>query len=112
MAIAAASKDHRFQPVREEELDEIEIEVSVLSKPWRIKSVDEIQLGVHGVIISKGFKSGIFLPEVATDWSFTKEEFLSRLSSEKAGLPADAWKDPKTKIEIFTTTKFTKEDLK
>jgi AmmeMemoRadiSam system protein B/AmmeMemoRadiSam system protein A len=112
MAVAAASRDPRFQPVKAEELDEIDIEVSVLSKPWQIKSVDEITLGEHGVIVSRGFRNGLFLPEVATDWGFTKEEFLSRLCSEKAGLPADCWKDPKTKIEIFKTTKFTKDDLK
>ena len=111
MAIAAATKDPRFQPIKEDELDEIEIEVSVLSKPWRIKNADEIKLGVHGVIVSQGFRNGLFLPEVATDWGFTKDEFLSRLCSEKAGLPADCWKDPKTKIEIFKTTKFTKKDL-
>jgi len=112
MAIAAASEDPRFNPVTPGELKELRIEVSVLSKPRPIKSIDEIKLGEHGVIISQGaFHSGLFLPEVATEWGFTKEEFLSRLASEKAGLPADAWKNPQTKLEIFTTTKFTREDL-
>jgi len=112
MAIAAVSQDPRFKPVTPDEIDIIEIEVSVLSKPWKIDSIDEIKLGTHGVIISKGFKSGLFLPEVATDFGFTKEEFLSRLASEKAHLAPNAWRDPKTTLKIFTTTKFTEKDLK
>jgi len=112
MAIAAAVEDPRFNPVTTDELKDLDIEVSVLSLPWQIKDVSEIELGVHGVIVSQGlFHSGLFLPEVATETGWTKEEFLSQLCSQKAGLPADAWKDPKTKIEIFTTTKFTQEDV-
>ncbi|HLF17640.1 MAG TPA: AmmeMemoRadiSam system protein B [Candidatus Omnitrophota bacterium] len=112
MAVAAASEDPRFNPVTKEELKDLDIEVSVLSLPWQIKDVSEIELGVHGVIVSQGFRSGLFLPEVASETGWSKEQFLSYLCAEKASLPADAWKDPKTKIEIFTTTKFTQEDVK
>jgi len=77
-----------------------------------LKNVDEIELGVHGVIVSQGpFHHGVFLPQVATDTNWTKEEFLSQLCSQKAGLPADAWKDPKTKIEIFTADVFSEKDV-
>jgi len=112
MAIASAAKDPRFPPVKPEELDSIEVEVSVLSKPWVIKNVDEIQLGVHGVIVSQGpYHSGVFLPQVAEDTQWTKEEFLSQLCSQKANLPPDAWKDPNTKIEIFTADVFDEKDV-
>ena len=112
MAISSATKDPRFPPVTVNELDDIDIEVSVLSKPVVIKNVDEIQLGVHGVIVSQGpFHSGVFLPQVAEETQWSKEEFLSQLCSQKANLPADAWKDPKTKIEIFTAEVFSEKDV-
>ena len=113
MAISAASDDPRFQPVKADELDEIEIDISVLSKPWSIKNTDEIIMGVHGVIVSQGpFRQGIFLPEVATETGWSKEQFLNELCSQKAGLPSDCWKDSKTKIDIFTTESFSEKDLK
>jgi AmmeMemoRadiSam system protein A len=112
MAISAASSDPRFPPVEVEELDDLEVEVSVLSKPRVIKDVEEIQLGVHGVIVSQGpFHSGVFLPQVAEETQWTKEEFLSQLCAQKAQLPADAWKNPKTKIEIFTAEVFSEKDV-
>ena len=112
MAISAASQDPRFQPVKSEELNDIDIEISVLSKPRVIKNVGEIELGTHGVIVSQGsWHQGLFLPQVATDTGWSKEEFLSQLCSQKAHLPADAWKDPKTKIEIFTADVFSEKTL-
>jgi len=111
MAVAAASADHRFTPVTHEELKDIDIEVSVLSKPWVVKSADEIELGKHGVIISRGGKSGVFLPQVATDTGWSKEEFLGQLCSQKAGLPWDCWKDPATKVEVFTANVFGEHDV-
>ncbi len=112
MAVSAAVKDPRFPALTKEELKDIDIEISVLSKPWRITNVDEIQLGVHGVIVSGGmFNRGVYLPQVATETGWSKEQFLSSLCSQKAGLPADAWKDPKTVIEIFTASVFSEEDV-
>jgi len=112
VAISAAAEDPRFPPVTVEELDDIDVEVSVLSQPRTITDVDEIQLGVHGVIVSQGpSHNGVFLPQVADETQWTKEEFLSQLCSQKAGLPADAWKDPKTKIEIFTADVFSEKDV-
>lgn len=113
MAISSATKDPRFPPVKETELDSLEIEVSVLSKPRVIKNVDEIQLGVHGVIVSQGPRYyGVFLPQVADETGWSKEKFLSELCSQKAGLSPDAWKDPKTKIEIFTAEVFSEKDVR
>ncbi len=112
MALAAASEDPRFKPVSVSELKSIDLEISVLSRPWRIKDVSEITLGIHGVMISKGRSRGVFLPQVATETRWSKEEFLSQLCSQKAGLPTDCWKDPATVIEIFTAEVFgEKENL-
>ena len=107
MAIAAASEDPRFHPVTEDELKDIDIEVSVLSKPRVAKSADEIVLGEHGVIVSRGyFNRGVFLPQVATETGWSKDRFLSELCSQKAGLPPDCWKMPGTTLEIFTANVF------
>ena len=112
MAISSSTKDPRFTPVKEEELHLLDVEVSVLSKPRVIDSIDEIEMGVHGVIISQGPNHhGVFLPQVANSTGWTKEEFLSQLCTQKANLPADAWKDPKTTIEIFTADVFSEEDV-
>ncbi len=112
MAIAAAVSDPRFSPVTDEELKDIDIEVSVLSKPWVAKNADEIQMGVHGVIVSRGWMHrGVFLPQVATETGWSREEFLSQLCAQKAGLPANAWKDPKTTLELFTATVFSEQDV-
>lgn len=112
MAISSATNDYRFKPIQKDELEHIQIEISVLSKPRRIKSIDEIDLGVHGVIVSKGDKSGVFLPQVAESTGWTKEQFLSELCDQKAGLPRDCWKDPqKTIIEIFTADVFSDKGI-
>ena len=112
MAVSSATKDPRFEPLHKEELDEIEVEVSVLSKPRVVKNTDEIVMGKHGVIVSKGpFHGGVFLPKVATETGWNKEEFMAQLCSQKAGLPRDCWKDPKTKIEIFTAQEFSEKDF-
>lgn len=112
MAISAASQDPRFPPVEPGELGDIDIEISVLSKPWAIKDVGAIELGTHGVIVSQGpWHQGVFLPQVATDTGWSKEEFLSQLCSQKAHLPPDAWQDPKTKIEIFTADVFSENNI-
>ncbi|MFH1359951.1 MAG: AmmeMemoRadiSam system protein B [Candidatus Omnitrophota bacterium] len=112
MAIAAATQDPRFPRLQESELKDIDLEISVLSKPWRMASINEFQAGVHGAIVRRGFHQGVFLPQVATETGWGKEEFLSNLCTHKAGLPADAWKDPRTTVEIFTADVFSEKDLK
>jgi len=112
MAIASATQDPRFRPVSAEELDQLDLEISVLSKPWRISDPNDIELGVHGVMISRGpFNQGLFLPQVATGQGWNLDQFLSYLCTEKAGLPADAWKDPSTIIEIFTAQVFSEKNF-
>ena len=112
MAVEAATQDPRFNPVGLEELKNIDIEVSVLSPMERIVNSDEIQLGVHGVLVRKGLRSGVFLPQVATETGWSKEEFMSNLCLYKAGLAADAWKDKSTEIYVFTAEVFSEKGLK
>ncbi len=110
MAIAACSEDPRFPPVNNDELNKLEYEVSVLSRPQIINDWQKIKLGEHGVIVRKGFRSGVFLPQVATETGWSLEEFLSQLCAQKAGLPADCYKnDPDIILEIFTAQVFSKK---
>ncbi|MFA5024501.1 MAG: AmmeMemoRadiSam system protein B [Patescibacteria group bacterium] len=107
MAIAAATDDNRFNPVAPEELKDLTYEVSVLSVPQAINDWRQIRLGQDGVIVKKGFKSGVFLPQVATETNWTLEEFLSQLCVQKAGLAADCYKnDSAVEISIFQTQVF------
>jgi AmmeMemoRadiSam system protein B/AmmeMemoRadiSam system protein A len=93
MAVAAAVQDFRFPPVSPEELDKLEIEISVLTPMRRITSIDEITMGKHGIYIKKGSKGGTFLPQVATETGWSKEEFLGHCAQDKAGIGWDGWKD-------------------
>ena len=93
MARAAAFEDPRFMPVRREELADIDIEISVLTPMRRISSIDEFQLHKHGIYIRKGRRSGTFLPQVADQVNWTKEEFLGHCSQDKAGLGWNGWRD-------------------
>lgn len=101
-ALCAALQDPRFPPVGPDELDELEIEVSILSAPWPMRSLDDLVLGRHGVVVQRGLRRGLFLPQVATEHHLDKEAFLSRCCSEKAGLPPSAWRDPDTSVLLFT----------
>jgi hypothetical protein len=93
MARAAAFEDPRFMPVTKDELKDIDIEISVLTPMRRIQSLDEFQLHKHGIYIKKGYRSGTFLPQVADEVNWTKEEFVSHCAQDKAGIGWDGWKD-------------------
>ena len=93
MARAAAFEDPRFPPVHREELGDIDIEISVLTPMRRIQSLDEFHLHKHGIYIRKGYRSGTFLPQVADEVNWTKEEFVGHCSQDKAGLGWDGWRD-------------------
>jgi len=112
MAIEAATADPRFAPVRYEELKDIDIEVSVLSPLKKVDSPEEIILGKHGVIVKRGFRQGVFLPQVAEETGWSKEEFLSYLCAHKAGLPPEAWKDKDTELYVFTACVFSEGEFK
>lgn len=106
MAVEAAVGDPRFPAVGLSELGGLEIEISVLSPLELIDDPAKIQMGKHGVLIKKGSRSGVFLPQVATETGWGREEFLSNLCSHKAGLAPDAWKDKSTEIYIYTAEVF------
>lgn len=111
MAVEAALSDPRFSPVTLEELKDLDIEISVLSPMRKIDNPDNIRLGIDGVLVRKGFRSGVFLPQVATETGWSKDEFLSNLCSHKAGLAPDAWKDKDTEILTFTAEVFSEKEL-
>lgn len=98
MAKAAAFEDPRFYGVTMEELDDIDIEISVLTPMKRIQNIDEFELGKQGIFIRKGYHTGTFLPQVADEVSWTKEEFLGHCSQDKAGIGWDGWKT----AELYT----------
>jgi AmmeMemoRadiSam system protein B/AmmeMemoRadiSam system protein A len=106
LAISSATQDPRFYPVKYEELKDIDIEISVMSPLKKVASADDIIMGTHGVYIKKGFNSGLFLPQVATETGWDKVTFLRQLCSGKAGLPQDAWKEKDTEIYVFTADIF------
>ena len=106
MAIESAVSDSRFQPVGIEELADLTFEVSILSLPKKAKSPDEIRMGEDGVVLKSGGHSGVFLPKVAEETGWEKEEFLNELCSQKAGLAPDCWKDPATELYTFTAQDF------
>ena len=111
MAMEAATGDPRFTRVELAELGKIEIEISVLSPMEKIDSADDIKLGTHGVLVRKGFASGVFLPQVAVETGWSKEDFLSHLCSDKAGLSPSAWKDKNTELYVFTAEVFSEEEV-
>ena len=108
MAKASATSDPRFfsDPITAEELDQLDIEISVLSPLQRTMDPLSLRLGVDGIYIKRGYATGCFLPQVATETGWSKEEFLSYCCSHKAGLPADAWKGPKTEVYLCTAEVF------
>jgi AmmeMemoRadiSam system protein A len=108
MARASATGDPRFfaDRITADELEALDIEISVLSPLKRTDDPLSLQLGVDGIYIKRGCTSGCFLPQVATETGWSKEDFLSYCCAHKAGLPADAWKDPKTEVYLFTAEVF------
>jgi len=109
MALSSSQKDPRFPPVREDEMPDIDIEISVLSPLKEIKDVNEVEVGKHGIYITKGFYSGVLLPQVATEYGWDRETFLDH-TCMKAGLPPGTWKEEGVKIEIFEAQVFGEKD--
>lgn len=100
VALSSAFKDPRFPPLREEELEDVEIEISLLS-PFKRVSYEEIEVGKHGIYIKKGPYRGLLLPQVATEYKWDRETFL-RHTCLKAGLSEDCYLDPEVEIYVFT----------
>jgi AmmeMemoRadiSam system protein A len=103
-AIAASSQDFRFASIKKEDLPRLNIEISVLTLPRKVKEVSEIKIGEHGIILSKGPHRGLLLPQVPVEWGWDLETYLNN-GCLKAGLPEDEWKKGAT-IEIFSAEVF------
>ncbi|HMK49843.1 MAG TPA: AmmeMemoRadiSam system protein B [Thermodesulfovibrionales bacterium] len=91
-AVAASSSDPRFPPMKKEELKDAELEISILSPLAPVNNISDIKVGKHGLVIRKGYQSGLLLPQVASEYGWDRETFLRQLC-KKAGLPDDSWKD-------------------
>lgn len=102
---SAALEDPRFPPVSPREVPELTIEISLLTAPAAIDTPEAIILGQHGVIFSKGHHSAVFLPQVAIEQDWSREQLLTHLA-RKAGLPDDAWRAPDARFEVFETDIF------
>jgi AmmeMemoRadiSam system protein B/AmmeMemoRadiSam system protein A len=109
VAKSAAVGDPRFMPMTEDELKDMEIEISALTPLRRIYDVNEIEVGKHGIVMKRGFYQGLLLPQVATEYGWDRKTFLEH-TCLKAGLPKDAWKDKSTEIHIFSAEVFSESE--
>ena len=105
MAQSAAFKDPRFPPLAREELPEIEIEISVLSPLKEVEDPEEIEVGIHGIYLINGPFHGVLLPQVATEYGWDRTTFLDQ-TCLKAGMAPGCWRDPNTRILVFTAEVF------
>jgi AmmeMemoRadiSam system protein A len=107
MAIAAASQDYRFAPLEPEEFEKTKIEISVLTQPVPVKNPRDVEVGRHGIIVAKGGRQGLLLPQVPVEYGWSCETFLCQ-GCLKAGLPKDEWQKG-AKIEVFEAQVFSEE---
>jgi AmmeMemoRadiSam system protein A len=105
MALASATRDPRFYPMKEADLDTFTLEISVLSPLRKVDSVEEIEVGKHGIYIEKGFYRGVLLPQVATEHGWDRPTFLKQ-TCVKAGLPTNAWEAEDAEIYVFSAQVF------
>lgn len=109
-AVQAAFADPRFPALTQEEIDKIELEISVLSEPFPMKNYDEIEIGKHGLILEELGRRALLLPQVPIEHNLDKDAFLSALCN-KGGFPADYWKEKTLHISMFTATIFSEKEL-
>ena len=106
MAAAAAFSDSRFMPLSKSEYPDIKIEISVLGPLRKIKNIDEIVIGKHGVYVKKGMRSGTLLPQVPDGRGWTVEDFLGYTSRDKAGIGWNGWQDKDAEIFVYEAVVF------
>jgi AmmeMemoRadiSam system protein A len=104
-ALRAAFSDPRFPPLSAEELLETDIEISVLTPPAPLEDPEALEIGRDGLILEARGRSGLLLPQVATEWAFDRERFLAEVC-RKAGLPEGAWRDPDAGLWVFQAEVF------
>jgi uncharacterized protein (TIGR00296 family) len=107
-AISSSTEDYRFSPVKLKEMEDIDLEISVLTVPQKVESYEDVVVGRDGIIISKGMNRGLLLPQVPVEQKWNLEEYIS-YGCMKAGLPTDEWKKG-VEIEIFQGIVFGEKD--
>lgn len=105
MTIAAATRDPRFEPIDEDEVEDIEIEISVLGGATTLRSPADIEIGAHGLSVEHQGQRGLLLPQVAAKHGWDAETFLTEVC-RKAGLGDDAWKQPDAVVQVFPAQVF------
>ena len=110
LAVSAATGDPRFPAASASELKDIDIEISLLSPMRLVRDYNQIKIPGHGVYVKKGFRSGVFLPQVAEETGWDRETFMAHLCRDKAGLPTDAWKKDGIDLYVFTVIKFEEKE--
>ena len=106
--VDAATRDQRFAPLQTGEDQTVQIEISVLTPPEKIATINAITIGKHGLIISKGMHRGVLLPQVPVEWGWNRADFLNAIC-QKAGLPDGAWKEG-AELYIFTAQVFREQE--
>jgi uncharacterized protein len=109
MARSAAFEDPRFPPLKASELDEVDLEISVLTPMTRIKDPETVEVGRHGLYMIRGMNRGVLLPQVAVEQGWDKHTFLEH-TCYKAGLDGQCWQDPSTEIYVFSADVFGEKD--
>ncbi len=110
-AVAAALEDTRFLPVAVSELSHLEIEISVLEPPVRLPNPADFQVGRQGIVVERGSRRGLMLPQVASEVGWGADQMLDAVC-RKAGLPGDAWQDLETKLFVFESYCFAEAESK
>jgi AmmeMemoRadiSam system protein A len=110
VAVAAAVQDPRFPPVRSDEMEELTVEISLLSPMQLVTDTNNIVVGKHGLLIRRGYYQGLLLPQVAPEQGWNREQFLEGVCY-KAGLPPTAWRDPATELYSFTAEVFGENEI-
>jgi AmmeMemoRadiSam system protein A len=105
MAVAAATEDPRFRPIRAEEIADLQVSVSALEPPRRLADPRTFEVGRHGLIVKRGWHRGALLPKVAVEQGWDAETFL-RHTCLKAGLPPTAWQEPDCEVDTFEADEF------
>ncbi len=109
MAVAAAQNDPRFPAVTAAEVEQLQIEISVLSPLQPLASPEALQVGRHGLVVTRGSQRGVLLPQVAMEYGWSNAEFLSQ-TCLKAGLPPTACRETETQVEVFEAEVFHEAD--
>jgi len=109
MAISSAFRDYRFNYIELQEMEEIDIEISIISPLYKIESIDDFIPGQHGIYIKKGERTGTFLPQVGSATNWSKQEMLGHCARDKAGIGWDGWKD--AELYIYTALVFGEKEV-